>query len=733
MRRAPVFLALLLSAAALNAATFTVTTTADSGPGSFRQAVLDANASTGADTIAFAIGTGAATIVTTSNLPTATESLTIDGTTQPGYAGTPLITVYGAPDTLSFVINGGNSTVRAVSFLQMQVRVETGDGNMFRGNMFRSALDRCAFVLATSNNVIGGTTTGDGNTFDGNSVSGACISGSNNTFKGNRVVGNRFGGIGVGGSSNVIGGAETGARNIISGNGGTGLTLSGTQHTVKGNYVGVGADGTSANGNGRGTQTGNMAGIAVSGTGHVIGGLEAGAGNVIAHNFDPGVDFTDNAASGVAILSNSIYKNSRKGIDLTHPTSVTPLPNDELDADTGANGLQNYPQICSVVQSGQNIVISGRLHSTPNMQFVIQFFSTDPLLESCQAQTLLGSINVVTNANGDAPFTTAVPGSASALITSTATDANNNTSEISPCVRCVASSDFNGDGNSDIFWRNTNTGENTFWFLNGRTIIGGGNIPSAPPEWTPYLGDFNADGRTDIFWRNATTGGNGLWYLNGRVVSGGGNIASMAPEWVPLPGDFTGDSKWDLLWRNTATGDQVLWGAHTFPPAFEVLGIAPGSAPGDWQRRAGTMSGDSRFDIFWRNPPTGENAFWFMNGRSVIGGGNLPPIPNDWTPTFGDSNGDGRADILWRNSNTGEITFWFLSGGSIIGGGNLPPVGAPWLVNRGDYNGDGRLDIFWRSPVDGENTLWLLNGRSIIGGGNIPDVPGTAWVVIGQN
>jgi hypothetical protein len=69
--------------------TFTVTNASDSGPGSLRQAILDANASAGADTIAFSIGGGGAqTITLQSSLPAITETVTVDGTTQPGFAST---------------------------------------------------------------------------------------------------------------------------------------------------------------------------------------------------------------------------------------------------------------------------------------------------------------------------------------------------------------------------------------------------------------------------------------------------------------------------------------------------------------------------------------------------------------------------------------------------------------------------------------------------------------------
>ncbi|HZN68934.1 MAG TPA: hypothetical protein VFB66_26880, partial [Tepidisphaeraceae bacterium] len=80
-------------------AAFTVTTTADAGPGSLRQAILDANAAPGADVIGFAIPGPAGTVHTIlplSPLPSVTGPTTLDATTQPGYAGSPVIELDGS-------------------------------------------------------------------------------------------------------------------------------------------------------------------------------------------------------------------------------------------------------------------------------------------------------------------------------------------------------------------------------------------------------------------------------------------------------------------------------------------------------------------------------------------------------------------------------------------------------------------------------------------------------------
>lgn len=130
------------------AATFTVTTTVDSGPGSLRQAIFDANANPGADTITFAIGaTGSQqTIQPTSAPPTITDPVTIDGWSQggAGYSGPPLIELNGAltgGNVVGLTITGGGSTVRglvingfAIGGSAGGIRLQTGGNNWIYGN-----------------------------------------------------------------------------------------------------------------------------------------------------------------------------------------------------------------------------------------------------------------------------------------------------------------------------------------------------------------------------------------------------------------------------------------------------------------------------------------------------------------------------------------------------------------------------------------------------------------------
>src|SRR5690349_18868836 len=103
---------LLLAAGRLSAATYTVTNAADSGAGSLRQAILDANANPGADTIVFNIpGSGLHTIVLASWLPNATDPVTVDGYTQPGSIPNTLPLAQGTNAALNIEIDGAANTL----------------------------------------------------------------------------------------------------------------------------------------------------------------------------------------------------------------------------------------------------------------------------------------------------------------------------------------------------------------------------------------------------------------------------------------------------------------------------------------------------------------------------------------------------------------------------------------------------------------------------------------------
>src|SRR5437762_2674792 len=123
--------------------------------------------------------------------------------------------------------------------------------------------------------------------------------------------------------------------------------------------------------------------------------------------------------------------------------------------------------------------------------------------------------------------------------------------------------DFDGDCKSDVLWRNSATGEDYLWLMNGLTIASGGFLATVDdPAWQIQgTGDFDGDGKADILWRNLSTGENYLYVMNGLTIASGGYLRTVADQaWqVKGVGDFNGDGKADILWRNSSTGENYLY------------------------------------------------------------------------------------------------------------------------------------------------------------------------------
>ena len=150
-----------------------VTNVNDSGAGSLRHAIQLANSKRGTDTIRFSIpGSGRKTIFLGSVLPVVTEAVTIDGTSQPGFSGSPLIALRIGDKGSVLKITGGNSTVRGLDICSVtsglkgiginhDIEVTTAGGNRIEGNVISEA----GISVSSSHNTIGGTATNASNGF----------------------------------------------------------------------------------------------------------------------------------------------------------------------------------------------------------------------------------------------------------------------------------------------------------------------------------------------------------------------------------------------------------------------------------------------------------------------------------------------------------------------------------------------------------------------------------------
>jgi CSLREA domain-containing protein len=466
-------LLLLVFAVDLSAATITVTGTGDTiavdGACTLREAVTAANinaasgdcpaGTAGLDQIHFAIGGGGAqSVILSAPMADIVDPVTIDATTQPGYAGTPLITVLlgSLIDTAPmFVVQtaGGGSTFRGLilrRFFSGSLIQLRSSGNVVAGNYFATDGVALSDFLSgagvsvfgdvgtpASNNVIGGAAAADRNLFSSFSGIGVSVLAASGAIaEANSILGNYFGwnatktaqlgsllsAISVNATNTII------RENSIAHNFGTAISIvlsSGTvvqSNEISGNHQGIVLD----------SSTDSIIGAAASGGpgGNVI------VGNGPSSPDTAGVLIFNANSSGNRISGNSMSFNGSPppgiGIDL-FPYGDT--ANDACDPDAGPNGLQNKPVLTSAVAvvADGTVIVDGSLNSIASASYTIELYANPPGTGD-QGFQYIGAVGATTDAGCNGTFTTTiafVPPAADWTITGTAIDGADNTSEMS--------------------------------------------------------------------------------------------------------------------------------------------------------------------------------------------------------------------------------------------------------------------------------------------------------------
>ena len=348
-------------------------------------------------------------IVPTTGLPTLLGSVTIDGYTQPGASENTLAKGTNAKPLIE--IDGRDVT--GIVTLGM-----SGEGNVVRGLVINDGVIPVA-VIGTDNTLAG--------SFIGTDPTGL-----------HAEAPEQFD-VYVGGADGTVGGPTKADRNLISGSPFSGVDVAGDAVSgalIENNLIGTDRTGLAGLGNG-------FAGVIVRATAEP--GVAEVVGNTIAFNgaapSSAGIvvqpAFIDDEFAyphGIRIQNNSIFGNAGLGIDLGQDGANT---NDPLDADAGVNGRQNTPQIESAKTAGGVTTIAGKLKSAPAKKYRLEFFSNPT---GTQATKPIGTVSVVTNAQGGAGFSFSppTPVAVGERITATATAPDQSTSEISPARLVVA-------------------------------------------------------------------------------------------------------------------------------------------------------------------------------------------------------------------------------------------------------------------------------------------------------
>jgi len=465
-----------------DATQYSVITTADSGLGSLRDAITQANASTNPATITFNIpGACPRVIALASALPQITSPIIINGTSQPGssvntdadiFDANLCVLVKPASGTLPVGFNVPSSasaaslTLRGLGLggFSQPVMLLGGANHVIAGNQFGGSVGGQALpgaslsaisigVNAGGSLIVGGSSLADRNVIGGADFSGINVSSAvsssvercqfvNNLIgvaaNGNTALPN-FTGINLAGSGCLV------DRNRIVGNTKDAVWINGSNnHVIQRNRIGYAV-------NGNGFLSG--AGVRINGSNNTVGAPAASGvtgdfyANTIRNMLQGGV--VVEAGSNNAVRTNLIYDNgaSNNGMDIDLG-ETGPLANDAGDADDGANHLQNFPIVTKLIlmpaashpATDVSATVSATLDAAPGTYRIDAYFSTrcdntTPAGGRPHAQAFIGTAQVVLPAAaGSLKINVLLPTiSGNPLIGLTATDAAGNTSEIGSC------------------------------------------------------------------------------------------------------------------------------------------------------------------------------------------------------------------------------------------------------------------------------------------------------------
>ncbi len=284
---------------------------------------------------------------------------------------------------------------------------------------------------------------------------------------------------------------------------------------------------------------------------------------------------------------------------------------------------------------------------------------------------------------------------------------------------------LDSDANSDVIFYSAQSHKVAAWLMQGLTRKAGAVFADTVPSdyVCQGIGDLNGDGSTDLIFRNGSGQFFG-WLTSGLSIIEKGAISGALPSSWQLAGigDLNGDARADLVLHNNATGQTNAW---YMDGLIKLSGGSIGSALGANLLGVGDLNGDGYEDLLWRSA-LGFVSGWLMDEDGVAQVANISGAPNavasSWSAkSLRDLNGDGNADVLWYNQQTGAVSGWLMSGLTKVSGGLIHAgVASAWRIDAvRDIDGDGKFDILWRNQQSGDINGWIMNGLAKQSGGFI--------------
>jgi hypothetical protein len=242
----------------------------------------------------------------------------------------------------------------------------------------------------------------------------------------------------------------------------------------------------------------------------------------------------------------------------------------------------------------------------------------------------------------------------------------------------VGQRDFNADGNADILWYNITSGTVVVWLMNGLSVTQSVTVGTVAPAsgWViAGASDFNGDGNADILWRNGTNVA--IWFLTNGVATSSATVGTVPLDWQIKGTSADGH----ILWQQDVSGAITIWDMTgvTVSQSHNVGSVPQSSG---WAIvGAGDFDGDGHGDLLWKNT-NGAVAIWFVVSGAVTSSANVTTVADPaWSINLtGDFDGDGKSDIVWTNTTNGARVLWRMDGATILQSLNIATVPISWDI-----------------------------------------------------
>ena len=271
--------------------------------------------------------------------------------------------------------------------------------------------------------------------------------------------------------------------------------------------------------------------------------------------------------------------------------------------------------------------------------------------------------------------------------------------------------DFDKDGDGDLFWRDSASGSNVVWILQGGLKVGANVLGSNATSYTvEAIADFDGDRDSDVLFRNNATGQSIIWTLENGLKAGatvlGTNAATYSIKGVA---DFDGDGDADILFRDTA-GNNLVW---TIQNAAKVGAVVLGANAATYSVE-GTQDfdADGDADILFRDNTSGQSILWRMQNNAKVGAVVLGTNAATYSiKGVADFNNDGDADILFRDTSGANLV-WTIQNAAKTGAVTLGSNSNMYSVAAtADFDADGDADILFRDTA-GNNVIWVMQNHA---------------------